>query len=104
MPIEAIRFAADHCDLELIAAFWYTPGEDSPDDALVDPKIDFDYVVDIRGLTTASGLAIDADWLIDRGYYDAVLEFASKQIRHKLVPGSRLWQDLIGIAETFRSR
>ncbi len=90
-----ILFAADRCEIEMLVSFWYTPGEDSPDYGPVDPEIDFDAVEDIYGIITPSGVSIDADWLIDRGYYDDVLEFANRQIRQKLVPGSRVWQDLV---------
>jgi hypothetical protein len=92
--LSEILFAADRCELELLVSFWYTPG-----DEWSDPEIDFDAIEDIYGIITPSGVSIDADWLIDRGYYDDVLEFANKQIRQKLVPGSRVWQDLIWKAE-----
>jgi hypothetical protein len=99
MLISTILFAAERCELELELTFWYTPGEDSLDYGPVDPEIEFARIRNVLAVTTPSGLLIDADWLRGRGYYDWIKKFATDQLRDRLVPGSRVWYDLVAIAE-----
>ncbi len=95
-----IFFAADRCEIELELTFWYTPGEYSSDYGPVDPELEFAQVREIYLVVTPSGLDIDETWLRDRGYYDWVKKYATKQLKEKLVPGSRVWYDILAIAES----
>jgi hypothetical protein len=94
-----ILFAADRCELELEIDFWYTPGEDSPYYGPVGPEIDFNHIREVFAVVTPSGVEIDAQWLRDRGYYDDIVRYATNQLEDKLIPGSRVWYDVLAIAE-----
>lgn len=97
--IGTILLAADRCEIEMEVAFWYTSGEDSPDYGPVVPEIDFDQIREIFMIVTPSGVTIDERWLKERGYYDGVVKYATNLIKMKLWVGSRVWYDLVGIAE-----
>ncbi len=94
-----IIFAADRCEIEMMVSFWYTPGEDSPDYGPVGPEIDFDSIQEVFAVITPSGLLIEGQWLRDRDYYDWVKKYATEQFEERLIPGSRVWYDLVAIAE-----
>ncbi len=92
--VNYITFAADRCEFELEVSFWYTPGDEWDG-----PEIELGRVQKVLAIVTPSGLVIEQRWLEQRGFYAWAKQYAERELDRRLQPDSRVWWDLLRIAE-----